>query len=496
MESQTKAQSSKPAGELKKQVVKGGAITVTSQVLMLLIRTATTMIMARLLVPEVFGLVAMVTVITSFIEIFSDMGLSMAAVQRKELSAGQVTNLFWANLCVSTLMGIVVALMAPGLVWFYKEPRLFYITVVTGISFPVVGIAIQHRAMLQRNMKFGRIAVVELISLIVTGVASIVLAVLGMNYWAIIYGTLIGKIVRSAGFWIAHPWMPGMPHRGSGVRSLLVFGGHVTGFNLVNYWAGHMDNILVGKWWGSRELGLYSKAYSLVMLPVALLRSPINAVMIPALSKLQDEPDRFRSMYLKAASLLAFCSMPLMAFLAILSEEIVLLFLGPNWVASSQIFRIMAIAGLIFPVVSTRGAVYVSLGQANRWFHWAILNTSVRIACFAAGLRWGGIGVAWGYTSAIYIMLLPSMWHCYRFAPIKVTQFLAVLIRPGISSLVMAGAIIGLRSIVNLHAFAEVALCFVAGSVVYLAVISLVPGGRRFIGEMVGLSKTMFKRSK
>lgn len=482
--------------ELKSRIVKGGAITITTQMVSLILRTGTMMITARLLAPEAFGLVAMVTAITSFIEIFSDMGLSTASLQRKELTKEQVTNLFWINLVFSIVAGSVVIACARVLVWFYHEPKLLHITMLVGARFPLAGLAIQHRTMLQRNLQFGQIAIVELSSLMTIGLVTIGLALLKLDYWSIVYGMLAGEVVRTCGFWLAYRWKPGLPNRGSGVRSLLIFGGNVTGFNLVNYWAGHMDNVLIGRWWGERELGLYSRAYSLVTLPMTMLRKPINAVMIPALSRMQDDPDALRRTYLKATSTMAFVSMPLMALMAVEAREVVMVFLGSRWLPSSEIFRVLAIAGFVFPVISTRGAVYVALGQANRWFHWEILNTTVRIACFAAGLRAGGIGVAWGYTCAIYIMLLPSMWHCYRFSPIKVREFLSVLVRPGIASLVMALGLSQMEPIMKMSALSELLIFAATGCILYLAAHYTLPGGRSYVAEKFALALNVLRKNE
>ena len=218
--------------DLKGRSVRGGAVTMAAQGVTFFIRMGSTMVLARLLTPQDFGLIAMVTAVTGFVVMFKDMGLSMATVQKAEINHGQISTLFWINVVLSLGVMLVTAALAPAIAWFYGEPRLTWITLALAGAFVFGGLTVQHQALLRRSMRFGTLALIGIIGMLVGIVAAIIAAWYGAGYWALVIMQLSGAIAGAIAVWVACGWRPSLPVRCSGVREMLAFGGNLTGFNI------------------------------------------------------------------------------------------------------------------------------------------------------------------------------------------------------------------------------------------------------------------------
>ena len=329
----------------------------------------------------------MVTAIVGFVALFKDMGLSMATIQKKDITYEQVSLLFWINIGVSILLAGFLCAITPLVTHFYREPRLTRITLVLACTFLFSGLTVQHEALLRRHMRFVILGVIEVASMSTGVVSAIVLAYLGAGYWSLVALPAGTTICNTVLVWSLCRWRPGLPRRGVGVRPMLRFGSHLTGFSLINYFSRNFDNILIGRFWGAEVLGLYSKAYNIMMLPISQVRGPLESVAIPTLSHLQDDPERYRRYYLKLIGLVAFLSMPLMAFLFVCAKDVILLLLGPNWSGAVEIFRVLCLVSFIQPIASTRGLVLVSLGHTQEYFKWGLASGIITVLSFIARLR-------------------------------------------------------------------------------------------------------------
>ena len=293
-----------PAGdELKRKSVRGGVVAVFAQGAKLVLQTATMIVLARLLSAEDFGLQGMAVVLIGFLGIFGDAGLGAATVQRPEVTEEQISTLFWINVAVGGALAAFTAVLAPVLVAFYGEPRLYWITVVLGVAFVFSGLAAQHRALILREMRFVTLAKVEVLSLTISSAVGVVMALFGWRYWALVDMWVVNSIVTAAGMWLAHPWVPGAPRRKCGVPSMLHFGGMATWNNLIVFLAWNSDNILVGRFWGADALGFYGRAYQLATMPVHQLNGAISGVAFSSLSRIQGDAERLARSFLSGFSI-------------------------------------------------------------------------------------------------------------------------------------------------------------------------------------------------
>jgi PST family polysaccharide transporter len=384
--------------DLKGRSARGGMVTFVAQGLKFALTMASTIILARLLTPQDYGLIGMVAVVTGFISLFKDLGLSSATVQRAEINHEQISLLFWLNVAASLFIMLLTAAIAPLVARFYGEPRLAAITVVIALGFIFGGLTVQHQALLQRQMRFATLALIDILALAAGPITAILMALRGFGYWSLVGGQLATGVVTAVGVWLACGWRPSRPRKGAGVRSMLAFGGNLTGFGVINYFARNLDNMLIGRVWGAQQLGLYAKAYQLLLLPIDQINSPVTAVAVPTLSRLADEPERYRQAYVRMLEKVCLLTMPGVAFMLVTSDWCVRLLLGAQWADSARIFTLLGIAGLIQPVANTTGWLFVSQGRTHHMLRWGLMAGSATIAAIVAGLPWGAIGVAASYS--------------------------------------------------------------------------------------------------
>jgi PST family polysaccharide transporter len=469
---------------LKERSVRGGAITLFDQALSYGVNLASVVILARLLTPEDYGIVAMVTAITGVVSLFRELGLSSATVQSRDITHDQISALFWINAGLGALIMVIIAALGPALAWFYHKPQLSLVTV--GISFTslISSLGTQHGALLARQMRFGIQAVIRVSSLLAGLLAAVAVVLSGGTYWALVASSIVHALWSTCGQWIASGFRPSRPKKGTGVRKFVRFGAKIAGFDLVNYFHRNMDNVLIGRAWGAQQLGLYSKAYALLMLPIQNLKYPLNRVAFPVMSRLQNDPKQFRSYFMKYCSLLAFVSMPLVAFLYACSQNVIRLVLGPRWVGAAELFSILALVSFIQPVASLRMTVQLALGQGGRFFRWGLYNAIVTVASFLCGLPWGAKGVAIGYCISTYAILHPSLTYAFHDTSIKSADFYRSIAKPCLSSIAMC--IFALLANAQLRKAPDalvLAIIFPVCCITYIGIYWLLPGGKR---EIIG----------
>lgn len=453
------------------------------------------MVLARLLTPQDFGLIAMVTALTGFIMIFKDLGLSMATVQRAEINHGQISTLFWINVALSVALMLITLALAPAVAWFYQDPRLAAVTAALSVAFLFGGLTVQHQALLRRQMRLSAVTVIDVLALVVGILTAILCAWAGLGYWSLVWMQIVNAATNAVGVWIASGWIPGRPVRRSGVRSMVAFGGYLTGFGFVNYFARNLDSVLIGRFWGAESLGLYSRAYSLLLFPIGQITAPMTAVAVPALSRLQNEPERYRRFYLKAIKLVAYLSMPLVAAMGVLSSELVQLILGEKWLAASPIFMVLAVAAFWSPVATTVGWIYISSNQTRRMLMWSCIMTPLTILSFGIGLQWDAMGVAASYSILVTLQVVPQFWFAFRNTPVHLGDVILGLRYPLILSVVMILAmLVAYRYLAASGVVLTLIGCSLMGGCVLLILILGVKPIRFDAADILDLIKLAFEK--
>ena len=412
---------------LRRKALRGGAITMASTLLQRILGLVILAVLARLLSPQEYGLLGMVFVVTSFLAIFSDMGLSLATIQKADITRDQISNLFWINLLLGVLLGAFTALAAPGIAAFYGRPELVTISLFCAINFPLASLGALQGALLQRRMAFGRMTLAEGAGLIAGGAAGILLAWYGAGVYALVAQQLTKTLLTTLGRWVFTGWRPRLWTSRAGVGSMIRFGGFVTGYNVVNCFSRNFDKILLGRFCGAVLLGLYTRAYVLMTFPIQLISLPVSQVMIPTLSSLQNDLPRLRKTYLHSIRILAFISFPIMGYLILVGDEILVLLYGAKWHDAGSIFRILCIAGLWQGIYNSTGQLFIVSGRTDRQLKAGLGMALLLGMAFLLGVSGGAQGVAVAYVIAFHIGLIPFVKYAYGTVGLRLIDVLRIL---------------------------------------------------------------------
>jgi polysaccharide transporter, PST family len=369
----------------------------TSQFLRVVLTILSTIIVARILAPEDYGIIAMVSPVMGFLLLFQNLGLSHAAVQARTLSSEQSTALFWVNMTASAIIASILLLLAPVVSWFYGEPRAAYITAASAANVLVSGSTIQHLALFNRELRFRILSRVDIGASVTTFVATVVAALVLRSYWALWLGSFLGFVLNAVLVWKHSAWRPSLQVSFAGSRNLIRFGASITGFNLLNFLSRNVDNVLIGRVWGTTALGLYDRSYRLMMFPLQNINAPLSRVMLPILSRLRDDEERFRRSYLMALRGILILSTPAIAVAGATSDRLIPFLLGDQWSNAAPIFLWLSLAALFQPLSNTTGWLYISTGRGRALMRWGAASTSVTIVAFVVGVNWGPVGVAAAY---------------------------------------------------------------------------------------------------
>jgi O-antigen/teichoic acid export membrane protein len=410
--------------DLKKRAVKGAGFTVISQASTFLMHITSTVVLARLLTPDDFGLVAMAVTFSLLLQNFGLNGFTEAVMQKEKLDQQLVSTLFWINIACSLGLTVLFMAAAPVLSWLYHEPRLKAISIGVALSIILTGLANIHAALLKRNMEFKITSSVFFAARTAGFALAIALAWFGWGYWALVVNAVAQPLVYAVSVWIFCGWRPGMPARNTGVRSMVVYALHVYGNFSLNYSSRNADILLVGRYFGANVLGFYKKAYDIFALPVNQLTAPLTDVALSTLSRLTGEPDRYRRYYLDAVSILAFLGMALGLLLTVNARDLILLILGPKWTRSADIFMYFGPGVGIMLIYYTNSWLHLSLGRADRLFRWGFVELVVTVLSFVIGMPFGPEGIAGAWTVSFYVLTGVGLWYAGK--PIQIT-FRAVL---------------------------------------------------------------------
>jgi len=446
------------------------------------VHVVVSLVLARLLAPEYFGLLGMAMVITGFVKVFKNLGFSTAIVQRKTTGPDLLSTLFWVNLAVCLVVAGVVAGIAPLAASMYQDPRVAPIVAVLAVNFVMAGFTMIPTALLTRQMAFHKLAVREIAGIAVDGSTSIALALCGWGVWALVAGTLAGHAAQMVLINLVCPFRPRLAFDKQGLKECLGFGLNLTGFNIFNYFARHADNLIIGIFLGPVALGYYALAYKLMLLPRNSITNVVTRVLLPTFSRMQDDDERLAKAYLRTCGAIAFVTFPMMAGLAVVARPFVEVVLGEKWLPAVPIISILATVGALQSVTSARGQLFLAKGRSDLMFGWGIVGSTINVIGFVFGIPWGLQGVAISYLITCSVITVPG--HIIAFGLVRglgIGRLITTTAPYAVASAIMAGAVFALRTILEGLTWDPVVLltaCVVAGVFVYAAVIvSLRPAG-------------------
>jgi O-antigen/teichoic acid export membrane protein len=466
--------------DLKRRTIRGGIAKMCAQGANYAFRIGSLMVLARLLSPNDFGLVGMVTAFTGVLSLFRDFGLSAATVQRADVTEQQISTLFWINVLVGVILGLVTMAMAPVAVIFYHEPRLFWVTIALGTAFIFNAVGVQHSALLQRQMRFTALATIDVFSWIVSSFVGIGMAAAGFAYWALVAAAVSLPLVGTLCFWVTSGWIPGRPRTGVGLHSMMRFGGGLTLTGLIVYVAYNFEKILLGRYWGADAMGFYGRAYQLVNIPTANLNDAVGEVAFSALSRVRNDPPRFRAYFLKGYSLVLTLTVPITIAVALFAPALIAVLLGPKWKEAAPIFRLLAPTIVVFAIINPVGWLIFSLGMVGRSLKASLVFAPMVIGSYLIGLRYGPKGVAFAYSAAMMLWAIPLVAWGVHGTVVSVHDIALAASRPLVSGIVAGAVAFGAQFLCgrSLSALPTVILGSALLLCVYVAMLFYVMGQR------------------
>lgn len=394
-------------------------------------------VLARILSPEEFGLVAMITVITSFATIFAEMGFSAALIQKQDIQQNELSSVFWLNVAAGIgLTGIFVA-GAPLIARFYDEPILLPLTILIAANFTVGSLTIVQKTIRTKKLDFRSLSIADITAEILSGTVAIFLAYMGAGVWSLAIRSVLLTTIVSIILWRLGGWRPAFIFEWKALKNLFGFSLNHLGTQLLNYWVQNLDYLLIGRTIGPQPLGIYRNAYTVMLLPLANVSRVISRVMFPSLALIQDDKARVRHLFLRMTRTIALVTFPMMVGLFVVSEPFVLAVFGDQWSPMIPVLRVFCLTGLLKSVGTLTGNLYLSQGRSDLQLRVGLLVHTIAMISIVIGLQWGILGVAIGLTVATILNSYPSLYYAGRLVNLTFWQVWRTLLNVLFVALVM-----------------------------------------------------------
>jgi O-antigen/teichoic acid export membrane protein len=448
-------------------------------------------LLARLLGPETFGLVALASVFLAFVQLLNDQGLAQAIIQRKEIEPEHLDTAFWTNLGVGSLL-TTVSISAAGLVaTFFNEPGLAPIIRWLSLTFVIGSLSSVQQAIFSRKLDFKAHATRSLIAMLIGGVVGVTMALMNYGVWSLVGQQLANSIAQCLVVWWITDWRPGLRVSQKHFKDLFSFGVNVFGFNLVNFFNRRSDDFLIGYFLGSTALGYYAVAYRLLLVVIELIARVIDRVAIALFSKIQQEPERLRRGYYTVTQLTSLLAFPCFLGMAALAPELVPVLFGEQWTPSIPVMQILSFIGILQSIGIFNSTVILSQGKPFWRLVFGSINSLVAVTGFLISVRWGIVAVATSYVISGYLLSPIPILLIRKLINIKISKYLGQFVVPLLATLMMVGVIFAIKYFLAdlLTMQVLLAICIVSGAATYvLAVYLIAPSVSRQIVEFAQVS--------
>ena len=401
-------------GQFRGAVMRGLAWKAGTQVVAQISRLVVAVIVARLLSPHDYGVAGMVLVVSSLLLVFSDLSLGAALVQREKISQADKSTVFWTS-CGAGLLFTCLGIAASGPVAeFFREPAVKPLFIALSCGFFITSLATTHSALLNRDLNFKSLELRQMGGIIAGAVVGITLAAQGAGAWAIIGQQLATMTVSTICLWWFSGWRPSLSYSIPSLKQLGGFSANVFGTRLLFYVNRNLDNLLVGRFIGPAALGAYSLAYSVMLVPFNQIASPIQEVLYPAFSRMQEEPKRMARVWIDVNRLVGAISLPALVGLMIVCPDFVVTILGDKWSSAIVVIQILCWVGLLQSLQRLNSSILQARDRTRDLLVYSVIIVIGSIGAFAGGLPWGIVGVATAYAAMSTVVEPYYMWLTAR----------------------------------------------------------------------------------
>lgn len=415
-------------GGVRSAAVSGSFAILLSQIVKLGLQFGTQLVLARILFPADFGLLAMIAPVIGVVMIINDIGFGQVVIQRPSIYQNQVSNLFWVNLAVGAALGACVVAAAPLAAYLYKEPRALALTAAMAVTIPIGTLGILPNALLTRRMRFATLAKIDIAALLCGSAVTIGGSLAGLGYWALALGQIVATTLVVAGGWLQCGWRPSAPTRSLSVREEFAFGRNVTGTNLSTFASKSVDSLLIGANEGPVQLGLYDRSYRLLVQPLGQILLPLNRVAVPLLSSLLSDPADFRRTYLFMVQLLVVVTVPGLVVCVADGTTVVRFLMGARWEPAAPIFGWMCTGGLASGLFSSAAWLFIAQDRTGKMLKYWVAAALINVASYGIGIFWGAVGVAAVSGVTFVLLQTPLVLHgALKNGPVRALDIARVI---------------------------------------------------------------------
>jgi lipopolysaccharide exporter len=457
------------AGEsIKQSAVRGVGWTSFIQVYRISMGLVTTWILAILLGQAALGLVGSAAVIVGFLMMLKDLGTGAAIVQRRNLSDSVLSSIFWTNLILGLVATIGMFLAAPGIAWMLGPEELVPIIQALSIMMLLTGLGTTHQSLLQRELRFSRLAKIETIAITVGAIAGITSALCGAGVWALVFQSLATMGLTTLLALCLHSWRPKLTLNFDDVRSVAVFSLNLSAFNVLNYVVRSADQLLVLRFLGPSKAGIYYLAIKMLLLPLSSINSVLSRVLFPLFAKIQDDDDRLANAFLKVTSTIAMVVSPFVVGFAVMAEPIVRGILPVEWLPVVPLIAALAIVALLQSLSTSVGNLYLAKGRTGLLLLWGLGACVVGVSGHLIGVQFGATGVARAYAIVAALLFLPGILIPLRLIQTPLRAFAAAVWRPILTAFLMGGIVLGCGTLLSVPPLLDIAIRVPLGAVTYV----------------------------
>lgn len=480
---------------MQSHAVSGALAIGIAQLVKLPFQAASLLVLPRLLQPADYGVYAMIDPLISISALVLNFGISQAVIQAPALRREQVSGLFWITVIAGCAAALIMLAASPLVGRFYDNPHAGLVAAVTSSFLILTGLINIHEALLNRQMKFGWVAMISASGMALGFIASLIAALLGAGYWSLVLGFAVQQVVSLVGVWLGVGWIPREKPSFKGLLRFYKFGGPVMLADLATVTSREADSILIGRYIGAAPLGHYDRGNKLAIVPIQRINTVLQQLLLPILSRLNEEGERYRYAYLRIVRQLMLFITPGVVAVGVTAPILVPFLIGEQWAPAAPIFAWLTLAALHRPVSMTMDMLFISQARTRDYMVWSVFATLTTLFAFAVGLRWGVVGVAAAFGVSDLLLRMPVLWWWVtRTGPIRLVDLYlsaAPFAAGAAASFVVLSA---LQRLPFHNDFAQIAVSAVAAYAISWSIAALFRRGRAAMTDSLRLVRTELPR--
>ena len=447
-----------------------------AQFIKILCQIISLVVLARLIPPNEYGLMAMAGVVVALGFLFRDMGTSAALIQKQEISEDLKNAVFWLNVITGIVLAIAIVIASPIAAQYFSQAGLMPVLLLLSLTFPITSLASSHLALMERQSQFKKIAYIESSSSLIATILAIVAAYNEWGVYSLVVQSLVNALISTILIWKASRWLPsiyGYKYLKE-IKQIFGFSGNLVAFNFINYFSRNADRYIIGRFMASAILGAYDLAYKIMLFPLQTLTFVVSRSMLPVLSKYQNNKKEFNETYLQALSWITFISFPLMTGMMVLRDSFVNLVFGVQWHLVASILWWLAPTGMLQSMNSTTGAVLTAKGKTNVLFYTGIMSAVIYLTCFLISARYDIVKFSEYYFYSNIIAVGLNLYILMRVINLELKTVFKALFPAIFSSIIMFTALDYSLSILG-RSFWDFILMIMIGVISYLIFYVMMP---------------------